>query len=321
MRNLILVLILVNCSCNEFNKNKSDNTHLIDTVYIEAPPSFPISEIDNTFTTNRDFAHDNKKEFKTTKIILAEYFQQKFNFWGQSNFTNVLEWSGPEQIEKFEKLLNETLQSSNLGYPTQGFVLTFYDKSLNYRTYFIDTLESKSFVEVYNVAFDFSHKIPKEKWKEALKWGKKITKNEYFLSDLKIARKLFAYSIEYNLPIVYSYRFSNNNWPEYDGEFKFTASRAAKDLPVEEIIRNVRKAYPIDKFSIEVTNYDRICGSHTGNDCITECTFTISCDTAFYRKFDIYKPKSYYRPLIAEILVLGSKEILKGLDKIVKKVK
>lgn len=320
IKNLLLILIVSNISCLESNKDhqtkKSKQKNVkSDTVYVYLTSS------DNTFTTNRDFTHDNKKIFNTTKIILAEYFQEKYNFWGQSNYSNVIEWSGAEQIEKFEKLLKETIQSSNLGYPTQGFVLTFYDKDLNYRTYFIDTLESKSFVEIYNITFEFSHKIPKAKWKEALRWGKRITKNEYFISDLKIARKVFDYAIKLNLPVVYSYRFSNNKWPLYDGEFKFTASRAAKDLSIEEVINNVKKIYPKDKFCIEVTNYNRICGSYDGNDCITECTYTISCDTAFYRKFDIYKPKSYYRPLIAEILVLGTKESLKGLDKIAEKEK
>jgi hypothetical protein len=221
-------------------------------------------------------------------------------------------------IRQFEKLLKDTYKHGYCCCPNKGYNILFYDKTNNFKTYFVDTTGSGNDLLIYTYSFQFSHSVAKSDWSKLLKEGEKINRNEYFTCDLNKARRLYAYTVKNDLPVINSRRMPDE-WHTYDGEFKITVSKVGKELTEEEIIGNISKAYPKGKYKIEISGSSKLCGSYKGGDCIWEYTATVYCNKDFYDNFDIYKPKSYYHTLCAEILVLGQGQLLNGLDTIVQK--
>lgn len=289
----IIIISAIFCSCSEINKKSTDK-------------EFKLTKTQEV-TQN-----------ETNKIIIARDVNIEDNFWGPSNFDRFYEITDTVTIREFEDFLKKTYKQGYCCCPDRGYNIMFYDNTNNYKTYFIDTVESKEDLLIYSYSYQFSHKITKSEWHHFLSTAKKITSNEYFICKLNVARRLHQYTDKNNLLIINSRR-SSEKWIKYDGHFKFTVSRVGEKLTEQEIISNIKKTYPNDQYDIEITNSTQMCGSSNDNTCLWEHTVNISCNKSFYDKFQLYQPKSFYKTFCPEILVLGSEKSLQGLDSIVEK--
>lgn len=257
-----------------------------------------------------------KNRHTTSKILLIEYWR---NGWSESKFDNIRELIDTSAIQDFLILLKKNYNDRYCCCPETAFNLMFYDGNNKFHSYEIEDLDSTESVLVFDRSYQYSYQIPREQWSLFLDKFDNANSRDFFIGNLNTSKAVLNYINKNNLPF-----FQNDNrsskWDEFEGEFKFTASRIGKEeLKESEITNNIKTAYPNEFCDIDFSNYHRQCGSYDGSDCITERTVTVSCSEGFYNQFDIYGPKSYYNKLYADIIVVGSIEQLNNIDSLSKK--
>lgn len=261
--------------------------------------------------------------FKCSRIIISLYDNstppsQSYESYGPFSTELIYQTEDKKVLSNFEQM---TKQSTRTGYcccPDRNYAISFYDKTNKYQDYFVDTVEFKEKVRIFQSSYQFSYIVDKPKWLSFLAELDKISYNEYFISDLKTARKVYSYTIENDLPIITSNRVSKK-WMTFDGDFKVKVAVVGEKLDEEKVYANIKKAYPKDNFKIETISHYQMCGSYKGNDCYEEVILQIFCNKDFYDKFKIYTTKSFYDEAIAEFYVLGERNELNKLDKIAEK--
>lgn len=293
----ILILSINSCDNSALNKLEEKK----NSINVEE------KNVNNKINTS-----DKKLNFKTDKIIFARDVNTGNNFWGISDFKYISQITDSSKINYFENLLDKSYKKGYCCCPNRGYSILFFDKTNNYKTYFIDTVGSQDYL-IFTTDYQFSHSITKSDWNNLLKSSQIISNREYFLCDLTYAREFFQFTRKNNLPVINSLR-SSDMWVTKDGYFKFTTTRVAKNLTENEIVDNIKDKYPGDNYKIEISGSNRLGSTSDCSDCYTEYTVTIFCNKEFYDKFDLYKPKSYYQPFCAEFLVFGSKEQLASFD-------
>lgn len=262
-------------------------------------------------------------KFNCSRIIISLYdnttpTSQSYKSYGPFSTELIYETEDQKVLDNFEQM---TKQAKRTGYcccPDRNYTISFYDKTNNYQDYFIDTVQFKDKVRIYQSSFQFSYIVDKLKWWNFLAELKKISYNEYFISDLKTARTVYAYTIENDLPIITSNRVSKE-WMTFDGDFKVKVAVVGEKLDENKVYANIKKAYPKDTFKIGTIGHYQMCGSYDGNDCYEEVILQIFCNKDFYDKFKIYTPKSFYDEAIAEFYVLGERNELNKIDKLAEK--
>ena len=302
---LILLLTMFGCQQNSDDKKKST---------------------DKQVQTNASVDKEIRKvepKFQCSRIIISLYdnttpASQSYKSYGPFSTELIYETIDQKVLDDFEQM---TKQAEKTGYcccPDRNYTISFYDKTNNYQDYFVDTVEFKDKVRIYQSSFQFSYIVDKIKWSKYLSDLKKISFNEYFISDLKTARKVYNYTIEKDLPIITSNRVSKE-WMTFDGDFKVKVAVVGEKLDEDKVYTNIKKAYPKDTFKIETISHYQMCGSYDGHDCYEEVILQIFCNKDFYNKFKIYTPKSFYDEAIAEFYILGTREKLNQIDKLAKK--
>lgn len=262
---------------------------------------------------------------KRSKIIITHYdnfipdSKSTLNY-GPFSTDIIYETSDSTILNQFDKMLNDSFKTGYCCCPRENFTISFYDKTNNYENYYVDTLEYRDTVIIYQVSYQFSFLVNKSKWSAFLKQMNTISFNEYFITNLKKARIVYDYTLKNDLPIITSNRVSKE-WMLYDGDFKFKVSFVGEDVDLEKIYDNIKKAYPKDKYKIEQISRYRHCGSSKKNDCYEEYVFQVFCSKDFYDRFEIYEPKSAYEDALAEFYVIGSREKLDKIDAIAEKEK
>ena len=228
-------------------------------------------------------------------------------------------------IKDFKRLLNDSIKTGYCCCPKKMITISFYDKTTKIQDYYVDTnLDEQyadvtdEYVQIFEPGFQFSYLIKKSDWASFIDKTFEITFNEYYINNLNKARELYDYTIKNNLPIITSSR-TCKEWKDFDGEFQFKVADVGQEINNEEIFDNIEKAYPNDYYSIEEISRYQLCETSGGNDCIEKKVFTVYCDKWLHDKFDVYTPKSFFDQAVAEFYVLGSREELDKIDKMVKK--
>lgn len=216
-----------------------------------------------------------------------------------------------------------TKEGGKTGYcccPRFHYTIAFYDKTNNYKNYYVDTAEFIDKIRIFQTSYQYSYIVDKIKWIRFLNKLEVIDYNEYYTSDIKKARKVYEYTIEKNLPIINSNRCSQE-WMNFDGDFKIKVATVGDYLEETQVYKNIKKAYPNEKYKIEKISRYQMCGSHVGNDCYEEIVLQIFCNRNFYDKFKIYSPKSFFDEAFAEFYVLGTRKELNKIDSIAEREK
>ncbi|MBN8695277.1 MAG: hypothetical protein J0L87_02000 [Bacteroidetes bacterium] len=302
---LFLSLTILGCQQNSNDKQKSADKQIQTSETVDKP------------------TEKSETKFHCSRIIISLYDKtipqsQSEQSYAPFSTELIYETEDPKVLDNFEQM---TKQAKRTGYcccPERNYTISFYDKTYNFQHYYVDTVEVKDKVRIYESSFQFSYIIDKIKWLSFLTELRKISFNEYFISDLKTARKVHTYTIENDLPIITSKRTSKE-WMNFDGDFKVRVAVVGEKLDENKVYANIKKAYPKDSFKIETISKYQMCGSHEGNDCYEEIILQIFCNKDFYDKFKVYSPKSFYDKAIAEFYVLGTRENLNKIDKLAKK--
>ncbi len=296
---LILLLAVIGCQQNSDDKQVPTNIPL-DKGIVKVEPKLQCNRIIISFYNNTTPASQSYKNYGSFSTeLIYETIDQKV-------------------IYDFEQMIKQTKRTGYCCCPDRNYTISFYDKTNNYQDYFVDTVEFKDKVRIYQSSCQFSYIVDKIKWSKYLNELQKISFNEYFITDLKTARNVYSYTIVNNMPIVTSNRVSKE-WMTFDGDFKVKVAVVGEKLDEEKVYANIKKAYPKDTFKIETISHYQMCGSDGGNDCYEEVILQIFSNKDFYDKFKIYSPKSFYDGAIAEFYVLGSMEKLNQIDKLAKK--
>lgn len=262
-------------------------------------------------------------KFQFNRIIISLYDNttpesKSYKSYGPFSTELIYETTDKKALADFEQMTNQAERTGYCCCPDRNYTISFYDKTNNYEDYFVDTVEFKDKVRIYQSSFQFSYIVDKIKWSKYLTELKKISYNEYFISNLKTAKKVYSYTIENDLPIINSNRVSKE-WMTFDGDFKVKVAVVGEKLDEAKVYANIRKAYPKDTFKIETISHYQMCGAYDGHDCYEEVILQIFCNKYFYDKFKIYTPKSFYDKAIAEFCILGTREKLNQIDKLAKK--
>ncbi len=304
---LIISLTIFGCQQSSDDKKKSVNSAIqtndtIEKPIVKAEPKYQCSRIIISLCDNENPSSLSYKNY------------------GPFSTELIYETKDQKVLDDFDKMTNQAKRTGYYCCPNRNYIISFYDRTYNYQNYFVDIDEFKDKVRIFQSGLQFSYIVQKTKWLEFLTELNKISFNEYFIPDLKIARKLFKYTIDNDLPIIISNR-SSKEWMTFDGDFKVKVAVVGEKLDEGKVYANIKKAYPNDNFKIETISQYRMCGSNEGNDCYEEVILQIFCNLDFYIKFNIYTPKSFYNKAIAEFYILGKREQLNQIDKFVKKEK
>lgn len=265
----------------------------------------------------------SESKFECNRLIISLYdnttpASQSYKSYGPFSAEIIYETTDQKVLDDFEQI---TKQAERTGYcccPDYNYTISFYDKTNNFENYFVDTVESKTEVRLFQSSYQFSYIVDKSIWRTFLSKLKRISFNEYFITNLDSARLVYSYTKENDLPIITSNRVSKE-WVNFDGDFKVKVAVVGEKLDEAKVYANIKKAYPKDTFKIETISHYQMCGSYDGHDCYEEVILQIFCDKDFYDKFKIYSPKSFYDEAIAEFYVLGTREKLNQIDKLAKK--
>jgi hypothetical protein len=264
-----------------------------------------------------------KPNYKASRMIITLYdklipsSKSTLNY-GPFSTDIIYETTDPKILDAFDLMTKHAKRSGYCCCPDRNYTISFYDKTNKYKDYFVDTVESKDNVIIFESSYQFSYIVDKVRWLNFLALLKQISYNEYFISELKAAREVYKYTIENDLPIITSNRVSNE-WMNFDGDFNVRVAVVGEILDEAKIYANIKRAYPNDTFKIETISEYKTYGPIARDDCYEEIILHIFCNKDFYDKFKIYSPKSFYEKALAEFYVIGTREKLNKIDNLAKK--
>lgn len=257
-------------------------------------------------------------EYHCNKIIVFQdgTSSASFRFNRHYRFSSefIYETSEQKVLDDFEELTNEAQKTSYCCCPPSSFyTLAFYDKTNYYLSYWIDTVEFKDKVRIYEKNYQFSYIVEKKKWLKFLNKLNKISVKEYFISDIKNARKIYNYTIINNLPIVNNHKISKE-WMNFDGDFKLKITKENEIIKETDVYVALFFEYPNDSFKIETVGHVQNVFPSVGKKFNDEIILQIFCNKDFYDKFK--GSKSLYTKAIANFHVIASKDELVKIDNI-----
>jgi hypothetical protein len=212
----------------------------------------------------------------------------------------------------FLSMLSDAEKTGYCCCPERNLLLMFFDKDLNSRKVFIDTISSDKVVRLYESGYQYSYLIEKTIWREFIASQTEINYCEYFIMDIDISKKVYRYLEENKLPFLTS-NSTSEKWMDFEGDFKVTISTVGKKISENDIYKNLYDIYGDENYRIETIGKYQMCSSGE-NDCYEEYVLKIYCDKEFYDNFDTYLPKSFFDKAIGNFIVLGKKEELKKLE-------
>ena len=303
---LIISLIMLGCKPSSDDKKKS-----VDKL------------IQTNATTIEKLKVIDEPKYQCSRIIISLYdnkipLSKSYKNYGPFSTELIYETKDQKVLDDFYLMTKQAKKTLYFCCPERNYTISFYDKTSNYQDYFVDMVEFKDKVRISQSDLQFSYIVEKKRWLSFLTKLKKISFNEYFISDLKTARKVYNYTIVNDLPIITS-NIVSKEWMTFDGDFKVKVAVVGEKLDEAKVYANIINAYPKDTFKIETISHYRECGFNKGNDCYEEVILQIFCNKDFYDKFKIYTPKSFYDKAIAKFYILGTREKLNQIDKLAKK--
>lgn len=302
---IFILLIFSNC-----DRKKTDRSIITDEEY------------GDIFNEKEPYKTYEKNKSECNKILISIYENR-------INNKNIISKYAPFTITKnyevlgtakFDLLLKNGKRTGYCCCPNKNLSISFYNKTNKIDTYLVDNTQFKDKVIIFDEGYQFSYIISNKNWNTFLNESEILSYKEYSTSQLNDARKVFNFSLKNNLVLETSTNVSKY-WMYYDGDFFLKVKEHGKELKAIDVIKNIEEKYPKDNFKVEVL-YQRHNYSPDKSvyyDC--EIEMKIYSNKNFYDKLKMYKSKSSYKKTKAEFCVLGKKETLNGLNKILKETK
>ena len=142
----ILILSLAIFGCQK----KSDSKKKSDEFQTEAQALVDVSKL------------KADKKFNCNRFIISLYdngtpISKSYKSFRPFSTKLIYETKDQKVIDDFEKM---TKQGKRTGYcccPDRNYTIAFYDKTNNYQDYYVDTVEFKDKVRIYQSSFQFGH--------------------------------------------------------------------------------------------------------------------------------------------------------------------
>ncbi len=221
---------------------------------------------------------------------------------------------------KLDELLAKSKKTGYCCCPNRNLSISFYNKTKEFTSLLVDTIEHKDKVIIFEKGFKYSYIVSKTDWKNFLNQTELLTSNEYFTTNLTAARKVYNFALKNNLVLKTSHNVSKN-WMFYDGKFFLKVKEYGTELKAEDLIKKIKSEYDDEKFEVEVLFQKHTYSEDKSEYYDCEIELMIYCNKDFYEKFDLYKSKAAFKKTNAEFFVLGKAETLNKIDKIVTKIK
>lgn len=267
------------------------------------------------------YSYDNNKSMCNRILIFSEDSVKGYSDKPHRNYSlfacypfnnkEIYEISGT--VKQFDSLLKTGKRTGYCCCPQTNYKISFYNNTDEFDNYYVDTLELKDTVRIYQTSFQFSYLIEKEKWIKFLRNTKKITYKEYKTNNLTLAREIFKISQKSNLPILTSHNVSDY-WMYFNGSFNAQISSNEEELDDEKIIEELNDKYSNINYKINVGSID--IERNDRNLIKSTVETTVYCNKDFYDKFSIFKTKKYlFKETKAQFYVIGSQKQLENFDK------
>ena len=221
---------------------------------------------------------------------------------------------------KLDELLAKSKKTGYCCCPNRNLSISFYNKTKEFTSLLVDTIEHKDKVIIFEKGFKYSYIVSKTDWKNFLNQTELLTFNEYFTTNLTAARKVYNFALKNNLVLKTSHNVSKN-WMFYDGKFFLKVKEYGTELKAEDLIKKIKSEYDDEKFEVEVLFQKHTYSEDKSEYYDCEIELMIYCNKDFYEKFDLYKSKAAFKKTKAEFFVLGKAETLNKIDKIATKIK
>ena len=297
---IILILILSSCNDDTFNNEQS----IKNTNYSSSKSDLKDYEL------KREKIHG-----QVISLIIGNYNVYTFNHLDLSK--NIVKVSNRETVDKYYNLFTT---NSNVGYcccPSRDLVITFVDSSYSRKTFFVDTVMYDNEVLIFPLNYNRCTTLNKKEWYDLVNQGISVSKKDYFIKDLTIAREVLKIINESNL-ILLKNSIQDNPWEIHDGKFYIQVAKIGQtnrnEFSEEVILSTIKQVYPDDYYTFGLSKRFQMCESYDGHDCIEEYTIEINCNYDFYEKFNIYTPKSYFVDFSASFVAVGDSSLLRKID-------
>lgn len=221
---------------------------------------------------------------------------------------------------KLDALLAKSKKTGYCCCPNRNLSISFYNKTKEFTSLLVDTIEHKDKVIIFEKGFKYSYIVSKTDWKNFLNQTELLTSNEYFTTNLTAARKVYNFALKNNLVLKTSHNVSKN-WMFYDGKFFLKVKEYGTELKAEDLVKKIKSEYDDEKFEVEVLFQKHTYSEDKSEYYDCEIELMIYCNKDFYEKFDLYKSKAAFKKTKAEFFVLGKAETLNKIDKIATKIK
>lgn len=258
---------------------------------------------------NPEYHYNRIIVFQNATSSAAFRFNRHYRF--SSEF--IYETTEQKVLDDFEKMTNDAQKTSYCWPSSSFYTISFYDKTNYYLSYLVDTVKFKDKVRIYEQSYQFSYIVKKKKWLKFLNKLNKISVKEYFIPDIKNARKIYNYTIRNNLPIVNNHKISKE-WMNFDGDFKLKITKENEIIKETDVYVDLFFEYPNDSFKIETVGHVQNVFPSVGKKFNDEIILQIFCNKDFYDKFK--GSKSLYTKAIANFHVIASKDELVKIDNI-----
>jgi hypothetical protein len=118
-------------------------------------------EIINNYSFNSTISKSDKIVIRQKKSGQTESNRNDSCFENKGIFKT----EKSEGIKSFDKLFKNSKYSEYCCCPETNYCIDFYKKSKKIDTYFVDTIQYKNKIRVFESSFQYSYLIEKDKWK------------------------------------------------------------------------------------------------------------------------------------------------------------
>jgi len=104
-----------------------------------------------------------------TKIVIEE--QSKINSEDYTFFEGngkIYRAEKSNQIEEYKKLLQSSIETDYCCCPDEHFSISLFNYNDNFNTFYVDTLELKDKIRIFESGYQYSYIVEKKKWKAFL---------------------------------------------------------------------------------------------------------------------------------------------------------
>jgi hypothetical protein len=161
--------------------------------------------------------------------------------------------------------------------------------------------------------------ISRKEWEDFFHKATLVKSAYYSLMDLDVSRNIRNYCRSNHIPFAQENK--QEPWLEFEGEFSFTTKRVGKAISKDEILKNIQHRYPKEKYQTDISGWYEDSLDDKDTSKLYWQTVTVKCDDEFFKKFDLYYPKTGFKYYYPEFTVYGSANELKPIREMADKAR